>query len=154
MNHLIERLYKSMENDIIFKKVNFGGFDREDVMNYISQITDEFHKKTADKDKELIALRAKITELESEIDDLKNENVGLKTSIEELKNENEKLKVPSESVEKVEETETEQLRNAVKALTEKVDELISDAAEKNTSSSDEKVGYDTDLFDLIEQYTD
>lgn len=140
-----------MENDIIFRKASFGGFEREDVMNYISQITDEFHEKLEKKEKELALAKEEAEKLSLELESLKSENKELNEKISKL--EKEKTEKEEAAVEENIE-DTEQLKAAVKALTQKVDELINDAAEKKNVSDNDTVGYDRDLFDIIEQYTD
>lgn len=140
-----------MENDIIFKKASFGGFDREDVMNYISSITDEFHEKLAEKEKSLAAANEETTQLKEQLKSLQDENLSLNKRISELEKQREEL---NEKKQSEEEDETEQLKAAVKALTEKVNELISDPVQRKSISDDDSIGYDRDLFDLIEQYTD
>lgn len=146
-----------MENNIIFKKVNFGGFDREDVMNYIAKITDDFHEDLERKSDELSKAKEKISTLEAELESVKEERSELSEKIARLESENEDLKNKNSRAavsDDIVESETEQLRNAVKALTQKVDELISDSAEKNSTLENDSDDYDRDLFDLIEQYAD
>ncbi|MDD6022361.1 MAG: hypothetical protein ACI4GA_01470 [Acutalibacteraceae bacterium] len=148
-----------MENDIIFKKVNFGGFDRDDVMNYISKITDEFHDKTAQKDKELKEANERANSLTSEIERLKNENKELRDRCDKLESE----KAEREKAQKTEpdnagaesETETAKLKEMVEALIAKVNELMAETPkEKESAPADDRDEYDRDLFDIIEQYVD
>lgn len=149
-----------MENDIIFKKANFGGFDREDVMNYISAITDEFHEKLSQKEKELAIANTELEDVKTELVKIKTENADISERYGRLESENESLKLELKELadSKPDETdspsEREQLKEMVMALTEKVNELISDASEKGTPSDDDRSEYDRDLFDIIEQYVD
>ena len=149
-----------MENDIIFKKANFGGFDREDVMNYISAITDEFHEKLSQKEKELAIANTEIEDIKAGLAKVKAENADISERYGRLESENESLKLELKELAdgKPDETdspsEREQLKEMVMALTEKVNELISDASEKGTPSDDDRSEYDRDLFDIIEQYVD
>lgn len=149
-----------MENDIIFKKANFGGFDREDVMNYISAITDEFHEKLSQKEKELAIANTEIEDIKAGLAKVKAENADISERYGRLESENESLKLELKELadSKPDETdspsEREQLKEMVMALTEKVNELISDASEKETAAADDHSEYDRDLFDIIEQYVD
>ncbi len=149
-----------MENDIIFKKANLGGFDREDVMNYISAITDEFHEKLSQKEKELAIVNTELEDVKAELAKVKAENADISERYGRLESENESLKLELKELadSKPDETdspsEREQLKEMVMALTEKVNELISDASEKGTAAADDHSEYDRDLFDIIEQYVD
>lgn len=143
-----------MENDILFKKVNFGGFDREDVMNYIAKITDEFHTQLAEKNaqieqyqNDIVELTDKIAEFESDYSVLSEKCDGLEKRITEVLEEVEK-----KAEEERDEDETQTLKEAVKALTQKVDELLEE--KENQAEENDKLGYDNDLFDLIDQYVD
>ena len=79
-----------MEKDILFKKATFGGFDKEDVMNYIAKITDEFQAYknqtivTVDKLREKIdALEKEKNELQEKYDNLCEEMNGIQEKTEE-----------------------------------------------------------------------
>lgn len=147
-----------MENDIIFKKASFGGFDREDVMNYISAITDEFHEKLSKKGKELALANTELDDAKRELEALKAQNAELTEGYGRLESENESLNselkslAEQKSAENGAADESGQLKAMVMALTEKVNELIADTADREPT--DEHGEYDRDLFDIIEQYVD
>lgn len=74
-----------MENEVILKRVLFGGFDRRQVMEYIADL---HSKSSADslELKETEKLRARITELEAEIIEKDNMIDRLKAEISEAEN--------------------------------------------------------------------
>lgn len=75
-----------MENDIIFRKVRFGGFNKTDVMNYIAKITDEFQGYKTETVKTVERLKTKADEMEEAYQKLKNEYETLKQKYEDKEN--------------------------------------------------------------------
>ena len=82
-----------------FKSVAFGGFDKEEVIQYIQQMAQE-HTQTQEA-------------LQKEVNDLRAENEGLKEKLELLQQEQ------ADSARK----EAETLRNQISALTAQLEEL-------------------------------
>lgn len=75
-----------MESNITFKKAFFGGFEREDVMNYIAAVTDEFYKYKKETVHKVEEMKSKIAELEKAYNSLLDENSILKDDISKLTN--------------------------------------------------------------------
>ena len=70
-----------MEKNITFKKAFFGGFVREDVMDYIAAITNDFHKYKKETVQKVEEMKGKITELENAYNLILEENTSLKSEL-------------------------------------------------------------------------
>jgi len=99
-----------MEENIVFKKASFGGFDREDVMKYINSISNDFFlcKKKLETEK---------SSLQNEITKLKKQCEAQKSEIEELN-----LKIQSMS-ESAKTSETASVEDILLTLTQTVNSL-------------------------------
>lgn len=116
-----------MDNNITFKKALFGGFDREDVMNYIASVTDEFFKYKKETVKKLEEMKEKTAELETAYSALLEENNRLKVEITQLSDE--------------EKTEAEDsqpdIKKLIESLTESMNVLISVLSTDEESDNEE-----------------
>lgn len=69
-----------MDKDVKFKKVGFGGYDKDEVDAYISHVIDSFGKYKAESEKNAAELKNKLKETEKLCDELKKENADLKAN--------------------------------------------------------------------------
>lgn len=67
-----------MDKSINFKKVGFGGYDKDEVNAYISHMTDSFEKYKEECEKQAEELKKKLEEAEKLCAELKMENDALK----------------------------------------------------------------------------
>lgn len=104
-----------MDNNINFQRAFFGGFKRKDVMDYISELSDEFYKYKRETVSKVSGLKKEIADLEKAYSALLEENNA-------LKDENERLC----SDEKVSDTkERTDIRPIIDSITESLNTLIS-----------------------------
>lgn len=117
-----------MEKNITFKKTFFGGFEREDVMNYIAALTDEFFRYKKETVSKVEEMKIKFAKLEEEYNALLEENKALKA-------ENEDLNSSSAD----EEESGENIKSLIESLTESMNVLISvlSVEEKSESETEE-----------------
>ena len=103
-----------MDNNINFQRAFFGGFKRKDVMDYISELSDEFYKYKRETVSKVSGLKKEIADLEKAYSALLEENNA-------LKDENERLC----SDEKVSDTkERTDIRPIIDSITESLNTLI------------------------------
>lgn len=144
-----------MEKDIIFKKAAIGGFDKEDVMNYIAKITDEFQAYKQQAQKTITELKANVAELEKANSELLEKYDAV---CEKLNEHNE------ETTEKADAAPTEDIRTMIEGLYDNIKSLIQSHSEEETAPSDEddskkaeasETATDIDeLTKIIDKYTD
>lgn len=145
-----------MEKDILFKKATFGGFDKEDVMNYIAKITDEFQSYknqtivTVDKLREKIdALEKEKNELQEKYDNLCEEMNGIQEKTEES--------APEAAV------NTDEIKQIIESLYENINGFMSVLGNtENEPVAEERVNEiapeaelgDDELLKIIDKYVD
>lgn len=136
-----------MDSNITFKKAFFGGFDREDVMNYIASLTDEFFKYKKETVKKLEEMKEKTAELETAYSALLEENKSLKDEINEH--------TDKEKEEK--ENNQPDIKELIESLTESMNVLISvlSVEEDSESEPDSKESENGESDDTLQQeFTD
>lgn len=103
-----------MDNNINFQRAFFGGFKRKDVMDYISELSDEFYKYKRETVSKVSGLKKEIADLEKAYSALLEENNA-------LKDENARLS----SDERVSDTkERTDIRPIIDSITESLNTLI------------------------------
>lgn len=147
-----------MEKDILFKKATFGGFDREDVMNYISKITDEFQEYKIQTIKTIDMLKEKIAELEKDNNILQERYDELILDLakcQEIEVEEQAETVPST---------TDEIKMIIESLYENINGFINTLSDNATSAelkdednaeadSAEEIR-DDELLKIIDKYVD
>lgn len=144
-----------MDNDILFKKATFGGFDKEDVMNYIAKITDEFQAYKTQTIGTVDKLREKIDELEEE----KN---ALQEKYDALCEEMNVLQEQTEEKEAEPTVNTDEIKQIIENLYENISGFMSVlggsenevAEEKNSTPAPEAELGDDELLKIIDKYVD
>lgn len=149
-----------MEQDVVFKKVSFGGFDKNDVIDYIAGITDEFQaykiqieKEKLDLKKENESLSHEIQLLELEKEKLEKENSLLKAEIEktsEQVRENENISHTAVNLKEIIESLYENINGYMEVLTETKQETDNNGNEENMIIEPA----DDELLKLIDKYVD
>ena len=156
-----------MENDIIFRKVRFGGFNKTDVMNYIAKITDEFQSYKTETTKTVEQLKTKADEMENAYQKLKDEYEALKQKYEDRENaekENGKddFSSATSEIKTLVESLCDNMNSFLLSLPDDEAESESETTEEETESiSDEDLGEDTnslsqdeELRNLIDKYAE
>lgn len=152
-----------MENNITFKKSFFGGFDRENVMDYIAEITDEFHKYKKETVLKVEEMKGKISELEKAYNSILEENEKLKAEISDF-DAKESAQAEKPDIEKLIGSLTESMNVLISVLStedgdeadeEKInEEEISDMKEKSMSESKTKsADFQDEIEDLLNKYS-
>lgn len=112
-----------MENNITFKKAFFGGFEREGVMNYIAEITDEFQKYKKETVLKVEEMKSKLSQLENAYNNILEENEKLKHDI-------------SKSVTESSDEDKFNIRELVGGLTESMNVLLSFISSEETQTEE------------------
>lgn len=114
-------------DNINFQRAFFGGFNRKDVMDYISDLSDEFYKYKRETVSKVSELKKEITDLEKAYNVLLEENNA-------LKDENERLC----SGEKVSDAkERTDIRPIIDSITESLNTLISVLSDDDISAENQ-----------------
>lgn len=103
-----------MDNNINFQRAFFGGFKRKDVMDYISDLSDEFYKYKRETVSKVSGLKKEIADLEKAYSDILEENNA-------LKDENERLCSGEKTGDTKERTD---IRPIIDSITESLNTLI------------------------------
>lgn len=153
-----------MEQDVVFKKVSFGGFDKSDVMDYIAGITDEFQNYKRQIEKENLDLKKKNEDLSHEIqlleiekEKLEKENSLLKAEIEktaEKVREDENTPHSAENLKEIIESLYENINGYMEVLSETKHETVNNG---NKTDNEENIiiePADDELLKLIDKYVD
>lgn len=145
-----------MDNDILFKKATFGGFDKEDVMNYIAKITDEFQAYKNQTIVTIDKLQEKIGELEKEKNDLQEKYDALCEEMNGIQEQTEE-KGTEPSV------NTDEIKQIIESLYENINGFMSvlggngneNAEEESISKAvpETELG-DDELLKIIDKYVD
>lgn len=145
-----------MEKDILFKKATFGGFDKEDVMNYIAKITDEFQAYknqtivTVDKLREKIdALEKEKNELQEKYDNLCEEMNGIQEKTEESAHE---AAVNTNEIKQIIESLYENINGFMSVLSNTENEPVAEES-VNEIAPEAELG-DDELLKIIDKYVD
>lgn len=145
-----------MEKDILFKKATFGGFDKEDVMNYIAKITDEFQAYknqtivTVDKLREKIdALEKEKNELQEKYDNLCEEINGIQEKAEESAPE---AAVNTDEIKQIIESLYENINGFMSVLSNTENEPVAEES-VNEIAPEAELG-DDELLKIIDKYVD
>lgn len=145
-----------MEKDILFKKATFGGFDKEDVMNYIAKITDEFQSYknqtivTVDKLREKIdALEKEKNELQEKYDNLCEEMNGIQEKTEESTPE---AAVNTDEIKQIIESLYENINGFMSVLGNTENEPVAEES-VNKIAPEAELG-DDELLKIIDKYVD
>ncbi|MBQ8029199.1 MAG: hypothetical protein IJ262_07310 [Clostridia bacterium] len=120
-----------MENNHLFRTVVFGGFNKDDVIDYIETMRNDFHSYRQQVEETISGLKKKIRDLES---------IGLSLPIE---NDSQSFEIPTEaidssskqilsSVSEINEA-TEQLRKTADLLCSSLGDFISKISENSLS---------------------
>ena len=147
-----------MDNDILFKKAAFGGFDKEDVMNYIAKITDEFLTYKNQTIATIDKLQEKIGELEKEKNELQEKYDALCEDMNGIQEQTEEKEAePS--------VNTDEIKHIIESLYENINGFMSvlggsenkpaEEENENVSKSAPEVELgDDELLKIIDKYVD
>ena len=119
-----------MGNDIVFKTKAFGGYNKEDVMNYINGLLNEkkqIEEKLADSVSENSRLKDEISEMKDSLREIDS----LKTEIESAVNLNDELKAQLESKES-------EIKNLVTEVSERDEKIVELENNVHNNSIDEE----------------
>lgn len=122
-----------MANDIVFKTKAFGGYNKQEVMNYINELLGEKNSL----EKKLAEIINDLAETKNELNEFKlrlSEVDSLKTEIESAASLNDELKNKIES----QESEIKNLLTEISERDEKIDVLENKAQEDNISEETKK----------------
>lgn len=73
-----------MEQNMQFRSAGFGGFNRQDVLNYIEETTKEYNQKLDELRTQYEAAQAEREELRQALSESKNQEENLQNRVEEL----------------------------------------------------------------------
>lgn len=114
-------------DNINFQRAFFGGFNRKDVMDYISDLSDEFYKYKRETVSKVSELKKEIADLEKAYNVLLEENNA-------LKDENERLCSGEKAGDAKERTD---IRPIIDSITESLNTLISVLSDDDISAENQ-----------------
>lgn len=144
-----------MDKDILFKKATFGGFDKEDVMNYIAKITDEFQAYKTRTIKTIDTLKEKVEELEESNKELQEHCDQLNAEM---------MRVQEADEEKTDQSAvtTDEIKSIIESLYENINGFMSSLSggkdeapdKENSEEHSENEFEDDELLKIIDKYVD
>ena len=122
-----------MANDVVFKTKAFGGFNKQEVMDFVNKILDEkneVEKKLADSSEKCVQLNAELSECKAEIEEIGNlrSEITAQTS----------LNTELQSQIDAKETEIKNLLTEISERDEKIAEFENNAQNNSISEETEK----------------